>query len=1181
MCDEGYRLIGTDQRVCQADGTWSLDQPECRKTIYCEAPPNVHNAQHNAPKHAKHFELDTTLQYSCMSGYTTNGFSRAKCIRYNGTAHWFGPDIECQPISCGDPGHVSNGYREVENFQYNSRVKYICMDGYELSGRSMRTCRESGLWSGTLPSCLAVHCPYPDSPANGRSVYESTAYNSVVRYKCQEGYVSIGQSERRCLADKQWSGEKPFCKGVAPTSKTSDDLPTAIEIDCGTPGPLYNGILMGNSTVQNSVINFRCNDGMKFEGVAKFTTCQESGQWSNPLPKCLAPCVAPEVENGCIRELSAGDKVDHGDDIHIECNKDYELTYNVTPARCSNGTWTIVPKCVPARCKKLPPRPRHGMVIAPKTEHGMKAKFRCKDGFILNGNNITECHYGQWTGEMPHCMEVFCSHPGNVEHGKVLLVGNMGLYDYRSYVRKVTNNRQIMFECNKGYTLVDGPPGATCIGNRWSPKQLPRCVLGQHPRLRWYYRRKKRRAMDENGGHRVRSRNQRKTRVPCKVPYGHNGHYSHRDKVIAEGYEISHGETVSYSCITGFQLQGTELMRCLFGEWSSESLPQCIPGPCELPHITNGHYTSGYRAGLTIAHGSTIEYDCENDYTKTTLRAITCHLGQLKPRVPACRHKSVQVIPVLSKTGIQEADIHYKHPGSDISVIDFPATLKSSCSPPERVQNALVYKEGAPLNENDRRFPDGTEVHFNCITGITGERSSWKIVCEDGKWVGMLHVCETGELNEEFQYLLNKSCIYRNTEPNLMTFYGDMKVTDELTEFPPGAEIVSRCSDIGKYALIGSVRRRCINGEWDGVKPACFGLSQENDYALEKPPTILFRHQLGPIAQSNDGKLIVYPGTILHLECLWLRKYGTPKWETTHSYRKYPEGWTGETGRDSQLEYRLSVYHAQRDDSGVYTCTTPMGHRHSVELIVRAVHCPRLPERNGLHSSTLSNKMNTKVVFSCKNSNALIGAEQATCLPSGNWSNPTPICESVRCPGTILLPNPTLKIQILSREVGGRAVFSCKQGHSLRGPTEAFCEMTGLWSLPFPTCESQHLSAEVRCTPPAVPENGYTQNSGIHKAGDVVQYSCNQGYMMEGQAIIVCQENGRWSGAIPKCLQACTYPGTTIGGTISVVKFYYSVGESVTFECTKGLQLRGARMLRCQANGKWSNAIPLCVPEES
>lgn len=56
-------------------------------------------------------------------------------------------------------------------------------------------------------------------------------------------------------------------------------------------------------------------------------------------------------------------------------------------------------------------------------------------------------------------------------------------------------------------------------------------------------------------------------------------------------------------------------------------------------------------------------------------------------------------------------------------------------------------------------------------------------------------------------------------------------------------------------------------------------------FLVEKAPTILFRHQNGPIAQSNDGRLIVYPGTTLHMECLWMRRFGTPKWNVSHEFR--------------------------------------------------------------------------------------------------------------------------------------------------------------------------------------------------------------------------------------------------------------------------------------------------------
>lgn len=69
---------------------------------------------------------------------------------------------------------------------------------------------------------------------------------------------------------------------------------------------------------------------------------------------------------------------------------------------------------------------------------------------------------------------VYCPFPGTIENGKVLLVGSMGVYDYRPYVKRVTNDRQIVYECNKGYVLEGGPVGATCVDGRWSPKRLPR-----------------------------------------------------------------------------------------------------------------------------------------------------------------------------------------------------------------------------------------------------------------------------------------------------------------------------------------------------------------------------------------------------------------------------------------------------------------------------------------------------------------------------------------------------------------------------------------------------------------------------------------------------------------------------------------------------------------------------------
>ena len=61
------------------------------------------------------------------------------------------------------------------------------------------------------------------------------------------------------------------------------------------------------------------------------------------------------------------------------------------------------------------------------------------------------------------------------------------------------------------------------------------------------------------------------------------------------------------------------------------------------------------------------------------------------------------------------------------------------------------------------------------------------------------------------------------------------------------------------------------------------------------------------------------------------------------------------------------------------------------------------------------------------------------------------------------------------------------------------------------------FAVEVVCEPPSSPENGYIQGGSSYKAGEVVQFHCHRGFMVEGQPIAVCQDNGKWSGSFPKC----------------------------------------------------------------
>lgn len=60
-------------------------------------------------------------------------------------------------------------------------------------------------------------------------------------------------------------------------------------------------------------------------------------------------------------------------------------------------------------------------------------------------------------------------------------------------------------------------------------------------------------------------------------------------------------------------------------------------------------------------------------------------------------------------------------------------------------------------------------------------------------------------------------------------------------------------------------------------------------------------------------------------------------------------------------------------------------------------------------------------------------------------------------------------------------------------------------------------------------------------------------------------------------LPACTYPGTGVGGNISVVKHLYVVGETIEYSCVDGYDLVGERELRCLGPMKWSHPVPDCV----
>ena len=59
------------------------------------------------------------------------------------------------------------------------------MAGYQVREGSPATkiCQADGTWSQANIDCVPIHCPLPENPINGKALFLSTNFESVVNYE--------------------------------------------------------------------------------------------------------------------------------------------------------------------------------------------------------------------------------------------------------------------------------------------------------------------------------------------------------------------------------------------------------------------------------------------------------------------------------------------------------------------------------------------------------------------------------------------------------------------------------------------------------------------------------------------------------------------------------------------------------------------------------------------------------------------------------------------------------------------------------------------------------------------------------------------------------------------------------------------------------------------------------------
>ena len=68
------------------------------------------------------------------------------------------------------------------------------------------------LLTAHINCAVAAHrCPSLPSPRNGY-VTDDVTVDSLANYTCNDGYLLIGNSSRRCQYNGEWTGFPPLCR---------------------------------------------------------------------------------------------------------------------------------------------------------------------------------------------------------------------------------------------------------------------------------------------------------------------------------------------------------------------------------------------------------------------------------------------------------------------------------------------------------------------------------------------------------------------------------------------------------------------------------------------------------------------------------------------------------------------------------------------------------------------------------------------------------------------------------------------------------------------------------------------------------------------------------------------------------------------------------------------------------
>ncbi|KAI1895473.1 hypothetical protein AGOR_G00106630 [Albula goreensis] len=191
------------------------------------------------------------------------------------------------------------------------------------------------------------------------------------------------------------------------------------------------------------------------------------------------------------------------------------------------------------------------------------------------------------------------------------------------------------------------------------------------------------------------------------------------------------------------------------------------------------------------------------------------------------------------------------------------------------------------------------------------------------------------------------------------------------------------------------------------------------------------------------------------------------------------------------------------------------------------------------------------------------------------------------CPRPPSIPHSWVNLTETNRgslPLGTLLQYSCDSGYMLDGPSTISCTVSGHWSSDPPRCVRANV-----CRPPYEPANGghTCHPSPCHRFihGTVIEYFCDEGYMLKGDYKYLTCQNGEWDSPMEiSCYldtdRGCPRPPSIPHSRVNLTETNRGslpLGTLLQYSCDSGYMLDGPSTISCTVSGHWSSDPPRCV----